>query len=651
MKIQKFNGSLATRLAPQFLSADQSRVSVNIDTSTGELTPVKDKILQTEALDKYFSYFREDDEFVSSTVKTDFLEFQGFMYAADRVNRPTRRRNGVARFVGIERPTSAPTLTSVDVSSKLSSASFVNSEETLIVGPSSDPEIPLTVTGNLPSVVLKYMLFIQKNGKLSAGYNVDVSPTVSGTRSTYQGTHISRSAKFTPDFEVSSVSSTSRIVEISNFDLEEGEVLKAYRYVNSQWKLVGSGASGSTIIDSLYELTFSTVLSMSTITNFNGTYQYVYTLYNVDDGTESAPSDLSAELEVTSGYLVIGLPYTSTDPQVTHKRIYRVGGDIGVFSLVAQVSADVTSYEDRLSDVEIDGRTLTTENYYEAPAGLKYITASYAMLFGAIGDKLRFTPIGVPTAWPPEYSLDFDDTITGIGSVANGLLVMTRDRTHIVTGTGPFSLSTQPLRGDQGCIAHESIQEVAEGAIVWASSDGLCLSSGNNPKTITKYLLGDLKFDPTSSGVNNEVYYLHNNDGTIFVWDYRFEPVFKYYSLDVEYIQEAKGLMYGYKGDSLYEILASDDLLDFEYASPRFIEGSFTERKTYNKFFMYSSGEITLRIYIDSELVLTKQHTDTGLKEMKVPQEKQSGYYMHFEIDGSGTVSEFEYEVGRRKNG
>lgn len=658
MKIQQFNGGLATRLAPQLIKTTQSVVYLNADSTTGELRPVKDKTLVEELIvDKFFKYFRADEEYVSSDTVTDYLEFQGFMLSADRVGYPQKRRSGVTSNLGIVRPSSAPELTKIDYSALLKSATITSSDEELLVGPSNDPNNPYAIRGDLPSTALEYRIYIEKAGLLSAAHEVTVQATNSGTLAFVSDIkrweEAQRDTGYVKyrDFLASSYENTSRVVTVSVPYLPTGETLVVYRLLGEEWIRIANYLDRTNVTDSVYQPEIYEVLDEDSVTNFSGTYQYVYTYYNEVDGTESAPSDVTEELDVSSGYIRITLPSASDDPQVTHNKIYRVGGNITTFSLVATVEADVLEYNDKTNDVDLPGNTLLSDNFYEAPLGLKYLTESYAMVFGALGEQLRFTPVAKHNAWPPEYSLSFDSDITGIGAVSSGLLVMTADKTHLVTGSGPFSLSTQTLRGDQGCIAHESIQQVSQGAVVWASSDGLCVSSGGNPQNITKYQLGNLKLNPTSSSVLNEVYYLHNNDGTIFVWDYRFEPVFQLLDLDVEYIQKVKGALYGYKEGQQYELMSSEETLEFDYLSPKFIEGSFTERKMYNKVFLFSSGSVSIEVLIDDEVVLSKLFSDKGPKELKVPQDKQSGYYIQFRIRGSGIVSELEYEVGRRKNG
>ena len=502
MKLQRFDGGIASRLAPQLLNINQGAVYENIDNATGVLTPVKDKLATNIKVEKYAKYFVAENKWLSSAIPIDYLEFQKVMYSTDRVTAPQKYSNGVSSNLGIARPITA-------------------------------------------SVVAK----------------------------------------------------------------------------------VGSS------------------------TNLSGTYQYVYTYYNSTDGTESAPSKLSTEITTTNTKLSVTLPNTSIDPQVTHKRLYRVGGLATQFTLVVQLNKSTTTYTDNLTFAELDGRQLESDNYYEAPTGLKYLVESYAMLFGAVGSSLRFTPIGKPNAWPPEFEIQFDQDITGIGAIANGILVLTRFKTFIVVGTGPNTLSQQSLRGDQGCIAFESIKEVKAGMIIWASEDGLCASSGNNVVSLTKDLLGRIELTPISSAVYDEVYYCHNKDGTTLAWDYRFQPLLKWLNFGITTLAVANNDLYGSYEGLLYNLYKGATNLSIKYKSPLLTEGSFSENKTYKKVYVCSEGDIIISILINLEVVATFNLTGTATHQLQVPQQLQRGYSIQFEVSGTGTINELEYTVGPRQNG
>ena len=270
------------------------------------------------------------------------------------------------------------------------------------------------------------------------------------------------------------------------------------------------------------------------------------------------------------------------------------------------------------------------------------------MLFGALGSELRFTPIGIPHAWPADFGLIFDQPITGIAPVATGLLVFTESETHLVTGTGPTTLAKQLLRGDQGCISHDSIQKIITGSAIWASLDGLCISNGNYPTVVSKDPLGTLRLDSIiNSAVANEVYYLRSN-GSVLAYDFRFTP--KFYTLSAlgqsDSLAVKKDELYYVQNEEIFQAFASTDTVEqFSYTSPRFTEGSLTETKTYKKFYFSNNyGIIGVKIYINDNLVFdgdtdpAKQVTD-----IQVKQEEQRGYYVQFELTGSTTVNEVEY--------
>ena len=80
-----FSGGLNTRLAPQLIKQDQGVKYQNIDLSLGTLTSVKDKLATAIETEKYATYYNAGEEWVSSSVKTEYLEFQGVLYSTDGI--------------------------------------------------------------------------------------------------------------------------------------------------------------------------------------------------------------------------------------------------------------------------------------------------------------------------------------------------------------------------------------------------------------------------------------------------------------------------------------------------------------------------------------------------------------------------------------
>ena len=643
MKIQQFNGGQSSRQRPQYIGQNEAVTYTNIDNALGSLAPVKDKLATAISVKQYHEFFIAEQEWVDADAPTDFLEFQQTMYLTDGTTRPQKYKNGAYANLGIVAPSVAPTITNkntVAPITDLAIANFVSNIGTY---------------GDLPVSEIRYLLVNVKAGKYSDALELSVNRSTNATirtkTSVRKPSSIIDSVLVKSDSAIEDPSGTfDRTIELSNLKGPFADSAILFRYYKGVWyKAFTFVAPTDVFVDDTEDISANDVLDDTLFSKFEGTYQYIYTYYNVDDGTESAPSPLSSELSVEGGTITTTLPSSSSDSQVTHKRLYRVGNNVTEFTLVSQVDKAVTLYEDILGDTEVDGRLLESDNYYEAPTGLRFLTESFAMLFGAVGDSLRFTPIAVPNAWPPEYSIAFNAPITGIGPVANGVLVFTTYQTFLVTGTGPLSLSQQPLSGDQGCTSHSSIQKIGP-ALIWASVEGLCMSAGNAVKNITKDKLGEIILTPVDSEVANEVYYCHNADGSTLAADFRFGTVLKYFDLGVSTITYANGDLYGWSDSVMYKLFESADSLSLSYLSPRFIEGSVTEEKKYKKLHIYSKGDIILNIIINDVIVCTKELTGEDDFQVQVPQNKQRGNFVQFEITGTGEVYEYEYVAGREYN-
>ena len=407
MKLQQFDGGVATRLEPQLLNVNQGVVYENIDNAKGVLVPVKDKLATGINVQRYNKYYVAGAEWLSSNVVTDYLEFQRKMYLTDRVNRPQKYTKETGYdFLGIQRPDTKCELTNTNKATPLEDITVLNK----------------TDAGDLPASDFDYLLFNVNNGVYSTPFKFTVyASTTTATRANGEVIAFSALTRFGRNPITTEDTPTNRAIEFKELLGDLQDSARLYRYHDGAWRLAYEfTAKTDVFLDDTFDISANEELDEDNISPFNGTYQYVYTYYNASDGTESAPNELSEELEADSGSIEVTLPQTSSDKQVTTKRLYRIGGNITLFTLVAELDKDITVYVDKLKDTDLDGRQLESDNYYEAPAGLQYLSESYAMLFGAIGSSLRFTPIGKPNAWPPEFEIQFDADITGLGPVANG---------------------------------------------------------------------------------------------------------------------------------------------------------------------------------------------------------------------------------------
>lgn len=375
----------------------------------------------------------------------------------------------------------------------------------------------------------------------------------------------------------------------------------------------------------------------------DGTFQYVYTYYNNTDGTESAPSPLSSEVTTTAGYVNISGLVASTDTQVTHIRLYRIGGYKTVFTLVTELTNGTTAYTDRTPSVALLNNVLESETNFKAPTGLQYLTESYATFFGAVGATLHVSEVGNPNYWP--YQLEFPKTIKGMGAVQNGLLVFTANETYLISGTDPTTFVRHLLSGDQGCKSHKSVQFV-KNSLVWLSNDGLCSSTGGDLTVLTQDKLGKISLTPYASSIYDDVYYLFHTNG-ILALDSRFGIIFKEFSQkDILGAGTFDDVLYGSDGTNIYSLFTGVDSVSFTYKSPRLTDQSFINRKSYSEAYCIYEGDITVKIYITDTLQATHQLSSEGIAkaELGIPTAYNRGYCIQFEVSGTGKLYELDYK-------
>lgn len=625
MKLQLFDGGENSRVRPQYISINQGQVYENIDYQVGTLAPINMPRNTGQSMSRWDTYFIAGDRWVRSNERRDYVEYEETLYWTNRQTAPQKlSKTGVQQNLGIAPP------------SQITNASLTKYPAAI-----NDVSIePITAATGLPMETQYYLLINQDANGYSAAFHffVDTSDRVTTI------------AKETTDPEIRSKINTSdssdtnrRQVKVSDVKgITAGSVgYKLFRQYNNEFYLVGLFTS--TLTDSVENISANEKLDRSLFGALKGVFTYVMTYYNSSDGAESAASPVSPEFDLSEGgYITLNNLSVSQDNQVTNRRIYRVGGNLAQFALVTTIDNTVTSFVDNIKDTEVVGTLLSTENAYPAPVGLAFLRQAYAMLFGAVGTKLRFTPVGKPNSWPETYFLQFAEPITGLVPVANGILVFSTYRTYIVVGTGPDSLAQYTLSGDQGCISYYSVQQVGTEA-VWASTDGICASSGNRPTVISKERLGKITLNPLDSVVYDEAYYLMETDGSILCYD---KSTIVRYKFNVLSLELANDKVYGWRDGFMHELFTGEEKAYFKFRSARFTEGQVTDNKTYKNIFLYCKGHVIINILINDVVVQTKELTGEESFQLSVPQELQRGFFIQFELEGTGEVYELNYITG-----
>lgn len=451
------------------------------------------------------------------------------------------------------------------------------------------------------------------------------------------------------------VNSTNIFVSMTNLNgaFADTQIMQVYN-------LSGTLVQSITIATSTYELSHLKVsdTSFSLVRNYTAYYSLLdvveasvqVTSYNSTLGIESIPTDpieVGTNLNILMRYYIT---WAINATNSTHSRIYinRYGTPL--------LAATITTPTNSASNTPLYSNGTALDSYTNGvpQASMVNLTVYNAMLFGSVGDKLYFSEVAYPHYWSVFSFIDFDDTITGIGSTANGLLVFTLYRTYILIGTDPGSITKYLLNPSQGCIAHKSIQFV-NNTLVWVSTDGICASTGGEIQVISKDKIGKLNIASSNilgSIVFDERYYLALSD-KILVADFSIGMlVFYTISVQCESIAVYNDDLYYSKASKLYKLNGSTVYKNVHYKSGYLAEGSLSNVKNYKDIYVYSeySDGATLKVYINSTLVGTYILT-AGFNDIKLPQGKQRGYYIEFEIEGKAIINEIEYKVEARQNG
>lgn len=625
MKLQIFTGGLATRQLPQYIGQTEAVVCDNVDFDLGALASAKGLSAPVvSAPSKFHHWYSAKEEWLFSDVLRSYVEYNRVLYWTDGVGKPKRYDGDAETDMGLIAPETAPALEGYRATAISGGMLSITAAEHDI-GAMQFPNAPLhyAIVDTVPAdpeleQVIRFFSVSTNNAITWHTEYFNGGPTFS------PGT--SKGKKFTP------TSSTQLL----------------YRWYQGEYRKVqGWDAGPAALVDSVYVIPGAAEVLQ--IPKHNAPLSYVYTYYDTVTGVESGPSP-SFDTNQTEGRAYTPELILEDHPSGLAryaKRLYRLGGSLTRWTLVTTIDFGITEFIDDISDSEVDGRLLLTFDTAPPPEGLDCLTEAYAMLFAADGSKLRYTEIGQPENWPMLNFIEFGADIKGIAPTSVGVMVMTQTTTHLITGNSPDTLAKQLLDSEQGCISHNTIAKIA-GAALWLSEYGLCISQGAQVRNISNDKLGKIDIDPVQAVIWNNGYYALQQDGTVFCYDFTANGAFRTLSLNLDAIAVAAARLYGSKDGQVCELFKGE-LLPLHYKSPRFVEGSATELKTYKTIYVYSKGQMQMSILIDDVVVRTAE-LEEGINLVQVPTSQQRGAYIQFEVTGVGQIFEIEYVVGARQN-
>lgn len=204
-------------------------------------------------------------------------------------------------------------------------------------------------------------------------------------------------------------------------------------------------------------------------------------------GEESAPSSpilfdrrtgqaatYSVSHTPTSGQQALnGINFYRTYPSLQGTSDYFL-----INSTPVALSGGAASFADT-SDAPLTTTVLATTAWDVPPASPSNLTYVGNGFFAVgSGKDLVFSEPYRPHAWP--YRMTLPHGIVGILAVENGILVTTQAQSYLVAGAHPSQMSQQLLPAEQAGWSGTAMTR-AEGAIVFASNDGLVSVYGGQP--------------------------------------------------------------------------------------------------------------------------------------------------------------------------
>lgn len=215
---------------------------------------------------------------------------------------------------------------------------------------------------------------------------------------------------------------------------------------------------------------------------------YTYTNVSKESGFEfeSAPctaTPFSVDVNVNQRVTLTGFSPVPAGYVTTHRRIYR--STTGTFLFVAEIASTDTTYTDSKSADEL-GEEIPSLTWAMPPATLRgLINMPGGVMAGFTGRDVYFCDPYHPHAWPAQYMQSLDYPVVGLGRMDTTLAVLTTGCPYLIQGGHPDSMTVVKSDLEQSCSSKRSIVS-SNGAVLYASPDGLMMLSSNGSKVVTE---------------------------------------------------------------------------------------------------------------------------------------------------------------------
>lgn len=274
--------------------------------------------------------------------------------------------------------------------------------------------------------------------------------------------------------------------------LQPGHIvsLASYRPLNdtTSWTFIAQGAvmrkdDGVTVhVWGIEPPAVAPILAVGAAGSLTGDYKAVYTYARVVSGRvahESNPSPAPGATALTADTLSVGV-IASTDPQVTHIRVYRTIADGTLYLFDQEVDNLAAIINSSKADTAL-GAAVDHDN--DVPPPLGYVAEYQSHFFGVQDathpDYLWYARRFQPESWPSDQFLRIgtdDDPLQAIVRMAGFLGVFSLRSKYRVSGNASSGFAWAEALNTRGTLAPQAILATSTGVLFWAK-DGIFVTN------------------------------------------------------------------------------------------------------------------------------------------------------------------------------
>jgi len=308
---------------------------------------------------------------------------------------------------------------------------------------------------------------------------------------------------------------------------------------------------------------------------------YCYT-FVTDQGEEGPPSPLTTtEVYSDASVQLTDIASDGSNGNFSFfssavKRIYRsVTSATGTnLHFIGEIPFYNTGFLDDIDPSEI-GEPIPSESWDMPPEDMQgLVTMPNGILAGFSGRDICFSVSFMPHAWPIEYRLNVDSDIVALGVFGQSMVVATKERPYIVTGTDSSSMTLEKMEINQSCVSNRGLVDMGV-SVIYPSPDGLIDIQRGSVSNITKPYFSRYQWqflEPESMlAFSYEGKYMFSVNEATFLFDNSSPTITKLSGKTIAaYNDLEKDTLYVLQDNELYQFDSGDYRSNYRWRSKKF---------------------------------------------------------------------------------